>query len=146
MAKVIKKPNGCWIYGGTPGASGYGNVKVNGKQYRAARLSWELQKGEIPAGLFVCHHCDTPLCVNPDHLYLGTVVENTRDRMARKRHNCGRGEKCNFSKLNEQQARYIKSSRGKKTAYELLMEFPKLKLTPAAIWAIWAGRTWKHLK
>lgn len=145
MAKVVKRENGCWIYTGTPGSSGYGNVKVNGKQYRAARLSWELHKGD-PGNAQVNHHCDTPLCVNPDHLELGSQQENIDAMMERGRHkNGGKGEKCNFAKLTTEQARYIKGMKGKKTAYELLAEFPNVQLTPSAIWSIWARRTWKHL-
>lgn len=143
MAKVEKQPNGCWLYKGAPGASGYGNVKANGKQYRAARLAWELQKGEIQDGLFVLHDCDTPLCVNLDHLYLGTVIENTDDRMKRGRQkNGGKGEQCNFALLSEAQALAIKQAKGTQTAYELALKF---NVKPSTVWNIWAGRTWKHL-
>jgi hypothetical protein len=64
----------------------------------AHRIAWELTNGPIPAGLFVCHHCDTPGCVRPDHLFLGTAQENMQDASRKDRmlhgtkwHACHRG-------------------------------------------------------
>lgn len=73
---------GCWIWtGSTNGgkSDGYGKLSVAGKYKSAHRLSYELHRGPIPAGRFVCHRCDTPRCVNPDHLFLGDNAENMRD-------------------------------------------------------------------
>jgi hypothetical protein len=53
--------------------------------WRAPRLAWTLLRGEIPVGLSVCHRCDTPLCVNPDHLFLGTQRDNMYDAIAKGR-------------------------------------------------------------
>lgn len=74
--------SGCWIWvGQTNGV--YGQLYSRGKVVGAHRLSWMAHRGEIPDGLFVCHHCDVPLCVNPDHLFLGTCRDNAAD-MVRK--------------------------------------------------------------
>jgi hypothetical protein len=72
---------GCWFWNGTL-SNGYGKM---GRQL-AHRLSWEAFNGPIPDGLFVLHKCDTPPCVNPDHLFLGTHGDNVRDCLAKGRH------------------------------------------------------------
>jgi hypothetical protein len=75
--------NACWLWQGARGKRGYGNVKWRGKYWYAHRLSYFLEYGPIPEGKVVAHVCDTPLCVNPQHLFLGTHSENMND-MARK--------------------------------------------------------------
>ena len=76
----VETGDGCWEWRGARYRSGgYGRLRVNGRQAKAHRISWELHFGPIPDGLFVCHHCDNPPCVRPDHLFLGTVLDNTRD-------------------------------------------------------------------
>lgn len=82
-------PNGCWLWTGTVDHDGYGIFTGNydGLVYRRAhRYSWAFHaKGQVPEGMFVCHSCDTPGCVNPDHLWLGTVAENHEDMDAKGR-------------------------------------------------------------
>lgn len=79
---------GCWLWTGTPAGGRYGNFKTGrGRESTTAhRFAWELTYGPIPIGMFVCHRCDTPKCVRPDHLFLGTARENTRDMLEKGRH------------------------------------------------------------
>lgn len=82
----VRKTRGCWIWTGATkhGKWPYGNIIGDDGAYRQAhRVSWELHKGAIADGLFCCHRCDQPLCVNPAHLFLGTASDNSID-MVRK--------------------------------------------------------------
>ena len=83
LNRVSKASNGCWIWTGSLTAGSYGQTRYNGKLWRAHRLFYTLFKSEIPNKLMVCHHCDNPQCVNPDHLFLGTNQDNLSD-MVRK--------------------------------------------------------------
>lgn len=93
----VQKTESCWVWTGPKGAGGeYGMLTTGtrGKEsYRrvlAHRLSWTLHFGEIPEGLVICHHCDNPPCVRPDHLFIGTQEDNVRDMWRKGRGRTGR--------------------------------------------------------
>lgn len=93
--KISPDPNsGCWLWIGAAFNHGYGQMRINGKIKSAHRASWEIHNGDIPNDLFVCHKCDVKLCVNPDHLFLGTNSDNMKDMNDKKRHGTKYKEFC----------------------------------------------------
>jgi hypothetical protein len=78
----------CWLWGAYISPSGYGQTRIGGKAGKtvlAHRLSWLVNVGEIPDGLHVLHKCDNPPCCNPNHLFLGTNLDNIKDRVSKNR-------------------------------------------------------------
>lgn len=90
---------GCFLWNACTNADGYGFFRYGGKPQRAHRVAYEIYVREVPEGLCVCHRCDVPWCVNPEHLFLGTRLDNNVDR--------DRKDRGNTAKLTSEQAREI---------------------------------------
>ena len=97
----------CWIYTKCISTTGYGRIQINRKFVFAHRFSYQLHFGDIPDGMFICHHCDNPPCCNPSHLFLGTSSDNSNDMAAKFRND--KGEEHWNNKLNQTQVLEIKS-------------------------------------
>lgn len=110
MDKVELVPfSTCWYWTGAVSSTGYGYLRHDGIMQSAHRLSYRKHVGQIPTGMFVCHSCDERLCVNPNHLWLGTNADNTRDKMKKKRHRVATGAANGSTKLTDEQIREIRA-------------------------------------
>lgn len=92
-AKYIPEPNsGCWLWTGALWLNGYGQLKIprTRKNIGAHFASYVLHYGRVAPGIYVCHTCDVPCCVNPEHLFLGTQSDNMRDASRKGRCRCRR--------------------------------------------------------
>jgi len=112
---VIDDDVSCWLWTGATDTAGYGRFRLAHERrgvVRASRFSWEITYGH-PGDLHVLHKCDTPLCVRPDHLFLGTQRDNMRDAVAkgRHRHACFHGEDHPGCKLTDADVREIRKLR-----------------------------------
>ena len=132
--KWVRKTKGCWIWTGNTsrGVDGYGSFKFRGSIWQSHRVAWTLWQGEIPDDKKVLHKCDVPACVNPDHLFTGTILDNNLDK-ARK----GRAA----MKLTKNEVLKIRANTNS-TQYELAKEFNVDKST---ISDIKSRKLWKHV-
>ena len=111
----VDKSGECWIWIACLDSKNYGSFSRSpGESKLAHRAAWELTNGPVPAGLFVCHHCDNPPCVRLDHLFLGTQSDNMEDARAKGRQGRALGERNANAKLTTTKAQEIRrlSQRG----------------------------------
>jgi len=143
--KIIKMKNGCQLYTGQFSHNGYGkySYKKNGKLFcvRTHRVSWISKNGNIPEGMHVCHKCDVPNCVNPDHLFVGTHSDNMKDRQDKKR--CAFGERHHMSKVKSDAVVLMRKMRESGMTCEAIAE--KIGVTKWMVSKCTSGKTWSSV-
>lgn len=134
--------SGCWEWYGYITKYGYGQTTYRSKSILANRLSWMLFNGELKKELDVCHHCDNPKCINPDHLFVGTASENIQDcfNKNRKSH---KGVNHPGAKITDDDVKKILQLRRTGWTYRKLSD--RFKISVGAVNCVINRRTWKHV-
>lgn len=138
LVRLRLRATACWEWGGET-TERYPRFKLGARRYTVGRVAYAIAYGYVPEDVFVCHHCDNPKCVRPDHLFLGSATENMADKMQKGRE--ARGERVGGAKLTEAQVKDILAS--PKTAREIGTEFGVGKST---VGKIRTGVNWKHIQ
>ena len=145
--KKVRKTRGCWEWTSYTDRDGYGQLGRGGRASRhdqAHRISWELHFGKIPAGLLVCHHCDNPSCVRPDHLFISTPLGNMRDMDTKKRRNTSRGIQHGMAKLTNADVLAIRDRYAAGGIFQQTLA-DEYGVTKSIICRIIRRKLWRHL-
>ena len=150
LMRSVSKTETCWLWSGTVSDSGYGVISDSSGHPRVKkvhRVVYAHFVGEIPNGMMVCHRCDVPLCVNPEHLWLGTNADNMRDMGEKGRSLFHKrnfvGENHGNSKLTESQVRAIRQRRADGLTFAAIgAEF---NISTSSAHLVCAGRSWRHV-
>lgn len=134
----------CWLWTASCNLQGYGQINLGRKGdgiSLAHRLAWELVRGPIPNVISVCHRCDTPLCVNPNHLFLGTHADNSADMVSKGRQPCG--ERNGHAILTELDVKTIWRLLAKGVTHRAIAAM--YGVGPSTIYDIKSERNWRYL-
>jgi hypothetical protein len=104
----VRGEDDCWEWTAYRNEDGYGKLRDGQSTTSTHRISWEIHFGEIPEGMLVCHKCDNPPCCNPAHLFLGTYLDNSTDKINKGRDNHSSGENHPGAKLTWDKVRNIR--------------------------------------
>ncbi len=141
-SKVDKRgPDECWPWTAQRDRDGYGKFWLRGRDHAAHRVVIEVEGGELPEGKVVCHRCDNPPCVNPAHLFVGTVSDNNRDAVAKGR--LARGEARPNTRLTEGDVIRIREMVAEQGTQKHAAEL--FGLSNATVSSMVRGDTWKHV-
>lgn len=141
---LVIRSDKCWSWKNSTDRMGYASIYMGpGKRILGHRASWLIYKGDIPNGMFVCHHCDNPECTNPEHLFIGTPKDNTQDCLKKQRRNAARGEKHYYAKLTQDQVIEIRRLSQLKYSQSKLAKM--FEVSPSGIQGVIERKTWKHV-
>jgi hypothetical protein len=147
MAKLVATDNlSCWEWTGAKNNKGYGMFMLESpNKIPASRAAWILFRDQIPEGYSVCHHCDNPGCVNPEHLFLGTHADNMHDMHHKGRHKyvVHRGSNNGVAKLDEAKVSEIKRMLRAKVPHKTIAKM--FGVASSGISHIATGRNWRHV-
>ena len=141
-------PNECWLWMGATNRLGYGSMHVGSKKNKAMhnepahRISYELHYHSLPRGMEVCHTCDNPRCVNPNHLFVGTHQDNVDDMVKKKRHTWG--ERNPQAKITEEIVRQIRRLAADGELQKVIAA--RFGLTRTAVTLIVGRKRWAHVE
>ena len=141
-SRVNKTPS-CWLWAGRISPKGYGLYGRAGKTRQAHRISYEKTTGEVPVGKFVLHKCGYPNCVNPAHLYIGTLKDNNRDRFLAGHY--PKGEGVPNHKLTEKKVKEAKFL-WKPREISIVSLAKRYRVSGSTLHAAIVGKTWSYLK
>ena len=144
LEKVSPEPNtGCWLWTSTKGTGGYGAFWFRRRTRLAPRVALLLFRNiDVPRGVSVCHHCDQPACVNPDHLFVGTALDNIRDMELKGRR--ARGTRIARAKLTDDDVREIRRRTAAGESQERVGR--SFGIVQTAVSAIVHRKTWRHVQ
>lgn len=137
------QPTGCIHWTGFLDKDGYGIITVDYRSRRVHRVVWELGREPVPPGMMICHHCDNPTCINVDHLYVGTAMQNAADKTARGRTPPRKGEANPGARVNDQLVRQIRAEAQFIPQKDLALAYGLSKVT---IHQIVRRKTWTHVE
>lgn len=150
----VNKTDGCWIWTGAKDADGYGHFTIRRQrkceQFRSHRMSWILTFGELAADILVLHNCDKNypcgdisyrLCVRPEHLWLGTNIENIRDMDEKRRRAIG--HRNGTAKLTDDKVRYARQQHA--AGRSIVSIAKELEVTQSVMGKAISGQLWKHV-
>lgn len=140
--KRIHKTDYCWIWQGGFFKNGYGRFSFNHKTLKAHRFAYEIFKNTSLGQMHVCHTCDNKACVNPDHLFLGTALDNMRDMISKGRKKPAKGTAHGGVKLSEHQVLFIRENHIAFTHQQLADNFGVSRST---IGLIIKRKIWTHI-
>jgi len=140
---MIDAETGCWNWQLYKDHQGYGKVFNQGKTRLAHQVAWEEAYGPIPNGLCVLHRCDNPSCVNPEHLFLGTVQENNIDRDTKGRHVPLHGSELGNARLHESDIPEIRELLASGLSQQKIAD--RFGVSQKTIWRIAARKAWTHV-
>jgi hypothetical protein len=151
MSKISIDVNGCWNYTGFCGHGGYGQITCGGVRYSTHVLMWELHHGPVPDGQVVRHTCKSnPGCINPDHLLIGTPMQNVHDSIEQGTFRVPIGIENGHAKLDDDKVREIRKLRKPeekypdyKYSYKTLAKM--FGVSEAAIWQVVQYKCWTHV-
>lgn len=148
LRRFAVAPSGCWEWTGGKNENGYGTLYHDKVLMLAHRFSYAVHSGVTPDSQIVCHRCDNPKCVNPDHLFIGTRADNNRDMRAKGRHKPPtappqKGAQNHNAVLTEALVIEGRKLRAEGQKYRVIAE--RLGVEPNAIWCAITGKSWAHI-
>lgn len=142
LDRIEYEPNsGCWLWAGATTTAGYGQFSA-GRPVLAHRYSYAFYRGEIPSGYCVCHKCDVPECVNPDHLFTGTHKENAWDKVKKGRAKGNSGVGNHLSVLDDERADWARKAIAYGMGYQHVADV--FGVAASTIRKIVTGETWRR--